>query len=142
MNRYLANISSCLFTLASLARLGGRIHLSCNVVHIGFPFNLVSYSIDDILHGALKDRRTIRRGSIFGELHDRYAMNSSSNNTHGPGLLSMPHQCLASPRRCMKNPSLIVRGANTSCYPGGSGISFLNRPSRVGRAGRDLRCGQ
>jgi hypothetical protein len=34
---------ACLFTLASMARLGGRIYLSCNVVHIGFLFNRILF---------------------------------------------------------------------------------------------------
>jgi hypothetical protein len=68
---------ACLFTLASMARLGGRIYLSCNVVHIGFLFNRILFdrrishrprclcSISLTQWGALKDRGTIRRGSIF-----------------------------------------------------------------------------
>lgn len=47
--------------------------------------------------GALKDRGTIRRGSILGELQNRYAINSSSNNIHGTNAISTPRQCLASP---------------------------------------------
>ncbi|PVH70484.1 hypothetical protein DL98DRAFT_135497 [Cadophora sp. DSE1049] len=47
--------------------------------------------------GAFKDRGTIRRGSIFGEFHNGCAVNSSSNNIHGPNATSAPHQCLASP---------------------------------------------
>jgi hypothetical protein len=100
---------ACLFTLASMARLGGRIYLSCNVVHIGFLFNRILFdrritqrprclcSISLTQWGALKDRGTIRRGSIFGELQNRYAINSSSNNIHGPNAISAPRQCLASP---------------------------------------------
>ena len=34
---------ACRFTSASMARLGCRIYLSSNVVHIGFPFNRILF---------------------------------------------------------------------------------------------------
>jgi hypothetical protein len=35
--------STYLFTLVLMARLGGRIYLSCNVVHIGFSFDRIFF---------------------------------------------------------------------------------------------------
>ncbi len=71
---------ACLFTLVSMARLG------CTSA----SRSTVCYSIDDILHTsydvcifldsieALKEQSTILIGSIFGELHNRYAINTSN----------------------------------------------------------------
>jgi hypothetical protein len=140
---------ACLFTLASMARLG------CTSASRSTVF----YSIDDILHtshdvciflnsiGALKDRSTIRIGFILGELHNRYSTNSSNYITALP--LSMLHiNVLLPPHFSMMRideASLIVQGANTSycnCRPpvhrGANRISFLNRRSGVGRARMDL----
>ncbi len=40
---------------------------------------------------------TTRRHSIFRELHNWYAINSTSNNIHGLNAINAPHQCVASP---------------------------------------------
>jgi hypothetical protein len=111
-NRYPASISSYLFTLASMATLRGRICLSCNIVHIGCSFNRILFnwqyssykpqcpgSIQSTQLGVLKVRSTTWRGSnflFFGELHNRYAINSSFNNSHVPNATNDPHQRISS----------------------------------------------
>ncbi len=96
---------ACLFTLASMARLG------CTSASRSTVF----YSIDDILHtshnfciflnsiGALKDRNTILIGFIFRELHNRYAINSSNYITVLP--LSMLHINVLLPPHCSMKPA-------------------------------------
>jgi hypothetical protein len=53
--------------------------------------------------GAIKDRRTIRRSSFFGELHDPYAMNSSSNNIQAQALSMLYINVLLPPHCYIKN---------------------------------------
>jgi len=91
-----------------MARLGGRIYLSSNVVHrlLVQPYLIRStlscvqatMSLQHFLSsiGALKDWRTIRRGSIFGELHNKYA-DLFLQQCPGPSAINTPRQCLASP---------------------------------------------
>ena len=45
----------------------------------------------------------VRRGSIFGELHNPYAMNSSSNNIQAQALSMLHINVLLPPCCCMKN---------------------------------------
>jgi hypothetical protein len=96
---------ACLFTLALMARLHTSF-LQRSAHRLVQPYRIrltisciqATMSLQHFLNWtrALKDRSTIRIGFIFGELHNRCAINSS-NYTHGPITINAPHQYLASP---------------------------------------------